>query len=146
MFRDGRLTGCARRPRWTLDKYAARVPHDGRTFVNPRSCFGFRFKRTNVVLHAVGECNSHASCTPWGIGSSDASARASLAGLVPITRQSGIWRGRSCIQGGRASLRQALYMPAIVAMRFNPDLKRVYDRLIARLELELNNASERLIY
>ncbi|WP_408887038.1 transposase [Komagataeibacter sucrofermentans] len=36
------------------------------------------------------------------------------------------------IQGGRATVRQALYMPAIVAMRFNPDLKRVYDRLIAK--------------
>ena len=31
--------------------------------------------------------------------------------------------------GGRAELRQALYMPALVAARFNPDMKRVYDRL-----------------
>lgn len=57
---------------------------------------------------------------------------ASLAGLAPITRQSGTWRGRSFIQGGRTILRQALYMPALVAMRFNPDLKQVYDRLIAK--------------
>jgi len=53
-------------------------------------------------------------------------------GLAPVTRQSGIWRGKSLIQGGRATLRQALYMPALVALRFNPDLKRVYDRLIAK--------------
>jgi transposase len=66
------------------------------------------------------------------LGAMDEGQAASLAGLAPITRQSGIWRGRSCIQGRRASLRQALYMPAIVAMRFNPDLKRVYDRLIAQ--------------
>jgi transposase len=66
------------------------------------------------------------------LGAMDEGQAASLAGLAPITRQSGIWRGRSSIQGGRASLRQALYMPAIVAMRFNPDLKRVYDRLIAQ--------------
>ncbi|TWB08388.1 transposase [Gluconacetobacter diazotrophicus] len=52
-----------------------------------------------------------------------------LAGLAPITRPSGTWRGRSVIQGGRAALRQARYMPAIVAMRFNPYLRRVYDRL-----------------
>ncbi|MFT8679586.1 hypothetical protein [Gluconacetobacter sp.] len=35
-------------------------------------------------------------------------------------------------QAGRAAIRYALYMPAIVAMRFNPDLKCVYDRLIAK--------------
>ncbi|MBB2167641.1 IS110 family transposase [Gluconacetobacter aggeris] len=66
------------------------------------------------------------------LGTMEEAQAASLAGLAPITRQSGTWRGRSFIQGGRATLRQALYMPAIVAMRFNPDLKRVYDRLIAK--------------
>ena len=48
---------------------------------------------------------------------------ASLAGLAPMTRQSGQWRGKSFIQGGRKLLRNALYMPALVAMRFNPALK-----------------------
>ncbi|WP_408871891.1 IS110 family RNA-guided transposase [Gluconacetobacter aggeris] len=63
------------------------------------------------------------------LGTMEEGQAAALAGLAPITRQSGTWRGRRSIQGGRAALRQALYMPAIVAMRFNPDLKRVYDRL-----------------
>jgi len=54
---------------------------------------------------------------------------ASLAGLAPMTRQSGHWNGQAFIQGGRHHLRAALYMPAIVAMRFNPDLKAVYDKL-----------------
>jgi len=66
------------------------------------------------------------------LGTMEEGQAASLAGLAPITRQSGTWRGRSFIQGGRALFRQALYMPALVAMRFNPDLKRVYDRLIAK--------------
>lgn len=56
---------------------------------------------------------------------------ASLAGLAPVARQSGNWAGRAFIRGGRASVRQALYMPALVAMRFNPDLKANYDRLVA---------------
>jgi transposase len=56
---------------------------------------------------------------------------ASLAGLAPIARQSGNWTGRAFIRGGRASVRRALYMPALVAMRFNPDLKAKYDHLIA---------------
>jgi Transposase IS116/IS110/IS902 family len=54
-----------------------------------------------------------------------------LAGLAPVTRQSGRWQGKAFIQGGRAALRQALYRPAIVACRFNPDLKAKYDQLIS---------------
>jgi transposase len=55
---------------------------------------------------------------------------ACLAGLAPMTRQSGQWRGKSFIQGGRKLLRDALYMPALVAMRHNPDLKAKYTALI----------------
>jgi transposase len=50
--------------------------------------------------------------------------------LAPIARQSGRWIGKAFIRGGRANVRQALYMPALVAMRFNPDLKAKYDHLI----------------
>ena len=56
---------------------------------------------------------------------------ASLSGLAPMTRQSGNWRGKAFIQGGRKHLRDALYMPALVAARFNPDLKRKYQAMIA---------------
>jgi transposase len=54
---------------------------------------------------------------------------ASLAGLAPVDRQSGRWKGKSFIQGGRSWLRQALYMPALVAIRFNPPLKGKYESL-----------------
>jgi transposase len=60
------------------------------------------------------------------LGSLEAKQAASLGGLAPITRQSGRWQGKSRIQGGRAQLRQALYMPALVAIRFNPPLKARY--------------------
>ena len=49
---------------------------------------------------------------------------ASLAGLAPVTRESGAWKGRSFIQGGREKVRQLLYMPAMAAIRCNPDLRR----------------------
>lgn len=65
------------------------------------------------------------------LGSLDAKQAASLAGVAPVTRQSGKWQGRSFIQGGRAILRQALYMPALVAIRFNPPLKEKYEALRA---------------
>ena len=54
---------------------------------------------------------------------------ASLAGLAPMTRQSGQWRGKASIQGGRKFLRDALYMPALVATRFNPDMKAKYQAM-----------------
>lgn len=65
------------------------------------------------------------------IGTLDRKQVASLAGLAPITRQSGQWKGRSSIGSGRKPLRDALYMPALVAMRCNPDLQEKYTRLRA---------------
>ncbi len=53
---------------------------------------------------------------------------ASRAGLAPKTRQSGQWKGTAFIQGGREYLRDALSMPARVAMRFNPDLRAICDK------------------
>lgn len=55
----------------------------------------------------------------------------SLAGVVPYNRDSGQWKGKSFISGGRKPLRDALYMPALVAMRYNPDLKAKYEALRA---------------
>lgn len=56
---------------------------------------------------------------------------AALAGLAPFTRQSGTWRGRAFIAGGRSTVRAALFMGALVAARHNPVLKAFRDRLIA---------------
>ena len=63
------------------------------------------------------------------IGTLDRKQVASLAGLAPITRQSGQWQGKAFIGSGRKPLRDALYMPALVAIRCNPDLKTKYERL-----------------
>lgn len=54
---------------------------------------------------------------------------AALVGLAPFTRQSGQWRGKSLIAGGRVRVRTALYMAALVASRHNPVLKAFYARL-----------------
>ena len=63
------------------------------------------------------------------IGTLDRKQVGSLAGLVPHSRESGKWKGKSSIGGGRKPLRDAIYMPALVAMRFNPDLKTKYAEL-----------------
>jgi transposase len=64
------------------------------------------------------------------LGTLDHKQIAALAGLAPFTRQSGQWRGKSCIAGGRASVRTALYMGASVARRCNTPLKAFFDRLV----------------
>lgn len=66
------------------------------------------------------------------LGNLTAKQIASLAGLAPFTRQSGKWRGKSFISGGRTSVRAALFMGALVASRHNPVLKAFRDRLVAR--------------
>lgn len=66
------------------------------------------------------------------LGTLDRRQIASLAGLAPFTRQSGKWRGRSFIGGGRASVRAALFMGALVASRHNPVLKAFRDKLVAQ--------------
>lgn len=63
------------------------------------------------------------------IGTPGRKQAASLAGLAPHNRESGQWKGKTFISGGRKPLRHALYMPALVAMRFNPDLKAKYSAL-----------------
>jgi transposase len=65
------------------------------------------------------------------LGSLDRRQIAALVGLAPWTRQSGQWRGKSFIGGGRSSVRRVLFMGALVAARFNPELKQFRDRLVA---------------
>jgi transposase len=65
------------------------------------------------------------------LGQLDRRQIAALAGLAPWTRRSGKWKGKSFIGGGRASVRTALYMAALVASRHNPVLKAFHQRLIS---------------
>ena len=65
------------------------------------------------------------------LGSLDRRQIAALVGLAPWTRQSGQWRGKSFIGGGRKSVRSSLFVGAMVAARYNPQLKSFRDRLVA---------------
>ena len=58
-------------------------------------------------------------------------AIAKLVGVAPMNRDSGQWRGRRMITGGRAAVRTALYMGALVATRRNDVIKAFYQRLAA---------------
>jgi len=65
------------------------------------------------------------------LGTLDRRQIAALVGLAPWTRQSSKWRGKSFIGGGRAKIRSALFMGAMVAARHNPQLKLSRDKLVA---------------
>jgi transposase len=56
---------------------------------------------------------------------------AALVGVAPFNRDSGTLRGKRTIWGGRASVRAALYMAAVVAARYNPRIRVFYQRLCA---------------
>jgi transposase len=65
------------------------------------------------------------------LGTLDRRKIGALAGLAPWTRQSGQWKGRRFIGGGRARVRSALFMAAMVGARHNPVLKAFRDKLVA---------------
>lgn len=56
---------------------------------------------------------------------------AALVGVAPFNRDSGTWRGRRTIWGGRATVRAVLYMSTRVATRYNPVIREFYERLLA---------------
>lgn len=65
------------------------------------------------------------------LGQLNRKAIAKLVGVAPLHRDSGQWRGKRQVWGGRGPVRGVLYMAALVGTRFNPVLKRFYERLLA---------------
>lgn len=83
--------------------------------------------RRRVILESIrgfGETTAIALLADMPeLGTLDEKQAAALAGLAPMTRQSGNWKGKSKVQGGRRQVRQTLFMPALVAARYNADMK-----------------------
>ena len=86
-----------------------------------------------ISIPGIAKITAYAMLTEMPeLGTLSGKQVASLAGLAPISRQSGKWQGKERIQGGRACLRKAIYLPAVVATRYNPDMKAKYHELIAK--------------
>ena len=64
------------------------------------------------------------------LGMLDRRQIAALLGVAPFNRDSGTLRGKRTVWGGRAQVRAALYMGALVASRFNPVIQAFYQRLL----------------
>jgi transposase len=85
-----------------------------------------------VSIPGVGQATALAVLVEMPeLGTLEHRCAASLAGLAPMARDSGQRNGKRFIRGGRSHLRQALYMPALVAVRFNAAMKAKYQALLA---------------
>jgi len=56
---------------------------------------------------------------------------AALVGVAPLNRDSGVFRGKRRVWGGRQNVRTKLFIGALVASRYNPAIKSLYQRLCA---------------
>jgi transposase len=70
-------------------------------------------------------------CELTELGTIDRRQVGSLVGVAPFNRDSGRYRGKRSIRGGRTSVRNTLYMATLAAMRFNPVIRRFAERLKA---------------
>jgi transposase len=84
---------------------------------------------TSIPSFGEGTANVLMVETPE-LGRLDHEQAASLVGLAPVANDSGQTCGKRSIRGGRPRARQALYMAALSAIRFNPQLKTKYEALI----------------
>ena len=66
------------------------------------------------------------------LGLMDKGQIAKLVGVAPLNRDSGLMRGKRMIAGGRRPVRDALYVAALPAIRFDPDMKALFQRLKAK--------------
>jgi transposase len=114
-----------------LEKELAELDHDIDDAVRSSSVWQQKEELLTSVP-GVGSKIAHSLIADLSeLGTLNGKQIASLAGLAPYTRQSGKWKGKSTIGGGRKTVRAPLFMAAMVASRFNPVLKAFRDRLVA---------------
>lgn len=106
-----------------LDKELAQVIHDSAVWREKdlllESVPGIGKITSSVILASLPE-----------LGTLDRKKIAALVGVAPFNRDSGTMRGKRSIWGGRAHVRCILYMATLSATRYNPVIKRFYNRLI----------------
>ena len=107
-----------RRLETEIERLIAANPAIAATQAILRSIPGFGPVNANMLTAGLDE-----------LGQLDAKQIAALVGLAPVACDSGSRQGHRRIRGGRAHLRRPLYMAALSAIRFNPDLGRFHQRL-----------------
>ena len=93
------------------------------------------WKAKDDILRSTPGIGSTASTTMLAmlpeLGTLSRRSIAALVGVAPMNRDSGKWRGRRRIQGGRSPVRTILFMCTLVAIKHNPVIRALYQRLLA---------------
>ena len=115
----------------TLDREIAKIEKQVADLIDSNSDWKKKVDLMDSVK-GVGIDTAHALLAELPeIGTLSKRQVTSLAGLAPHAFESGQFKGKSKIWGGRATVRSALYMGTLAATRCNPAIKRFYDRLLA---------------
>ena len=92
------------------------------------------WKEKDAVLQSVPGVGPVTSATMLGmlpeLGKLNRQQIAALVGVAPVNKDSGRKQGRRRVYGGRAEVRSVLYMAALAAKKFNPVIRKFYERLI----------------
>lgn len=111
-----------------LDKRLEKTEDDLGKFIAARP----EWRVQEDLMRSVPGVGPATSCTLLGrlpeLGTLSGAAIAALVGVAPINRDSGAFRGKRRIAGGRADVRTALYMAAFSATRCNPVIRAFYQR------------------
>lgn len=84
-------------------------------------------------VKGIGDISSHQIVTDLPeLGSLSNKQVSSIVGVAPFCQESGKYKGKSRIRGGREALRSTLYMAVLSAKQHNPVIRDFYNRLAAR--------------
>lgn len=113
-----------------LEEALRRLDHDLTTLIRATPAW----RETDDLLRSVPGIGPVTACTLIAdlpeLGCLDRRRIAALAGLAPFARDSGVFRGRRMITGGRPQVRCVLYMATLAAIRFNPAIRAFHHRLV----------------
>lgn len=114
-----------------LEEALRRLDHDLTTLIRSTPVW----RATDDLLRSVPGIGPVTACTLIAdlpeLGHLDRRRIAALAGLAPFARDSGAFRGRRMIAGGRPHIRRVLYMATLTAIKHNPAIRVFYLRLVA---------------
>ncbi len=114
-----------------LEEALRRLDHDLTTLIRSTPVW----RETEDLLRSVPGIGPVTACTLIAdlpeLGRLDRRRIAALVGLAPFARDSGAFRGRRMIAGGRAHIRRVLYMATLTAAKHNPAIRAFYQRLVA---------------
>ena len=113
-----------------LEEALRRLDHDLTTLVRSTPIW----RAADDLLRSVPGIGPVTACTLIAdlpeLGHLDRRRIAALAGLAPFARDSGTFRGRRMIAGGRAPVRRVLYMATLAAIKYNPVIRLFHQRLV----------------